>query len=230
MRRSERFLESGDRKVQKCREVKNGEWSVVKWSDVKGSEVTILGEMSVLSLIYSYVTLCKFCVVNDLIIIWFSLLFSNYFTYVFQYSFLCLFSVLYFFLFGIFWVLVFFLYCFVYCFSFCAVSFLFLYSLPTTAIGWKSNWSKKYHISFHIKTQKLSTCNDVSVTWVAEVSWMDLHQPWFRNKHSAVFLCTNLNQHFAYMFTSRHVPATELLHVSTWFSDNSNVIFDISLW
>ena len=64
------------------------------------------------------------------------------------------------------------------------------------------------------KSQKLSTCNDVSVTWVAEVSWMDLHQPWCWNNHFAVFLWTNLHQHFAYMFPSRHVPATELLHVS----------------
>jgi len=64
------------------------------------------------------------------------------------------------------------------------------------------------------KPQKLSTCNDVSVTWVAEVSRMDLHQPWCWNNHSAVFLWTNLHQHFAYMFPSRHVPATELLHVS----------------
>ena len=43
--------------------------SEVKGSEVKGSEEMILGEMSVLSLIYSYVTLCRFCVVNDLIII-----------------------------------------------------------------------------------------------------------------------------------------------------------------
>jgi len=62
--------------------------------------------------------------------------------------------------------------------------------------------------------QKLSTCNDVSVTWVAEVSWMDLHQPRCWNNHFAVFLWTNLHQHFAYMFPSLHVPATELLHVS----------------
>ena len=79
------------------------------------------------------------------------------------------------------------------------------------------------------KPQKLSTCNDVSVTWVAEVSWLDLHQPLCWNNHFAVFLWTNLHQHFAYMFPSRHVPATQLLHVSVWFSDNSNVIFDTSL-
>ena len=64
------------------------------------------------------------------------------------------------------------------------------------------------------KSQKLSTCNDVSVTWVAEVSWIDLHQQWCWNNHFVVFLWTNLQQHFAYMFPSRHVPATELLHVS----------------
>ena len=152
--------------------------------------------------------------------------------------------------------------CFLFCTFFCLVYSVFLYSfcivlcivapfvlslsyfctsLPTTIIGWKSNWSNKYHIisyhiischimSFYIKTQKLSTCNDVSVTWVAEVSWMDLHQPRCWNNCFAVFLWTNLHQHFAYMFTSRHVPATELLHVSVWFSDNSNVMFATSLW
>ena len=68
-----------------------------KWGvkcEVKWSEVMILGEMCVLSLIFCYVTLCRFCVVHNLLIIWFSSLFSNYLTYVFQYSFLCLFSVL----------------------------------------------------------------------------------------------------------------------------------------
>ena len=80
------------------------------------------------------------------------------------------------------------------------------------------------------KSQKLSTCNDVSVTWGTEVSWIDLHQPWCWNNHFVVFLWTNLHQHFAYMFPSCHVPATQLLHVSVWFSDNSNVMFDTSLW
>ena len=125
-----------------------------------------------------------------------------------------------------------FLYCFVHSLFVLSLSY-FCTSLLTTAIGWKPNWCNKYHISYRIisyQTQNLSTCNDVSVTWVAVVSWMDLHQPRCRNNHSAIFLWTNLNQHFAYMFTSRHVPATELLHVSAWFSDNSNVIFDISLW
>jgi len=79
------------------------------------------------------------------------------------------------------------------------------------------------------KPQKLSTCNDVSVTWIAEVSMMDLHQPRCWNNHFAVFLWTNLHQHFACMFPSRHVPATELLNVSVSFSDNSNVMSDTSL-
>ena len=54
----------------------------VKCSEVKWNEVKIFVEMCVLSLMYSYVALCKFCVVHCLIIC-FSLLFSNYSTYVF---------------------------------------------------------------------------------------------------------------------------------------------------
>ena len=46
----------------------------------------ILGEKNVLSLIYSYVAVCRFCAVDFLIIICFSLLISN-FSYVFKYSF-----------------------------------------------------------------------------------------------------------------------------------------------
>ena len=93
-----------------------------------------------------------------------------------------------------------------------------LVSIPTTLLQTPYSDTKIIH-SLHFstlwnKTQKLSTCNDVSVTWVAEVSWMDLHQPRCRNNRFAVFLCTNLHQHFAYMFTSRQVPAIELLHVS----------------
>jgi hypothetical protein len=58
--------------------MKNGEWYVVKWS-----EVMILGEMYVLSFVYIYVAVCMFCAVRWVIIICFSLLFSNYSTYVF---------------------------------------------------------------------------------------------------------------------------------------------------
>ena len=50
--------------------------------------------MCVFSLIYSYVAVCRFCAVRSLIIICFSLLFSNYSTYVFLIFFLCLFSIL----------------------------------------------------------------------------------------------------------------------------------------
>ena len=106
--------------------------------------------------------------------------------------------------------------------------------IPTTLLQTPYFDTKIIH-SLHFstlwnKTQNLSTCNNVSVTWVAEVSWMDLHQPWCWNNRFAVFLWTNLHQHFAYMFTSRQVPAIELLHVSVWFSDNSNMMFDTSLW
>jgi hypothetical protein len=56
-----------------------------KGSEVKWTEVMILSEMCVLSLIYSYVALCSFCAVRYLIIIiiiCFSLLLSIYSTYV----------------------------------------------------------------------------------------------------------------------------------------------------
>ena len=46
-----------------------------------------MGEMCALSLIYSYVAVCKCCAVRYLIITGFSLLFSNYSTYVLYYSF-----------------------------------------------------------------------------------------------------------------------------------------------
>jgi len=43
----------------------------------------ILGERCVLSLIYCFVAVCRLCAVGCLIIICFSLLFSNYSTYFF---------------------------------------------------------------------------------------------------------------------------------------------------
>jgi len=42
-----------------------------------------LGELCVLSLIYCYVAVCRLCALGDVIIIYFSLFFSNYSTYVF---------------------------------------------------------------------------------------------------------------------------------------------------
>ena len=66
-----RVSEAWWRNVQKYRDVKNGDWSVVKCSAVKWSEVMVLSDMCVLSLIYSYVALCRFCAVRCLIIIGF---------------------------------------------------------------------------------------------------------------------------------------------------------------
>jgi hypothetical protein len=89
----------------KCSEVM---WRKVKWCEGKWSEVIIFGEIHVLSLIYTYVAACMFCVVCCLIIICFCLLFSNYSTYVFKYYFhvcslFCVFCAFY---------------CFAYCFTF----------------------------------------------------------------------------------------------------------------
>jgi len=86
----------------------------------------ILGEMCVVSLIYSYVTVRMFCAVRCVVIICCYLLFCNYLTGVFKYSSYVCFLVLYF----RFLLCVMFLYRFVYCFSFSiyiAVSLLFLY-------------------------------------------------------------------------------------------------------
>jgi hypothetical protein len=52
------------RNIQKCRDVKNGEWSVVQCSAAKRSEVRISGEMCVLSSIYIYEAVCWFCTVR----------------------------------------------------------------------------------------------------------------------------------------------------------------------
>ena len=75
-----------------------GKWSAVrwsKWSEVKWSEVMILGEMYLLSLIYSSVAVCMFCAVPCVIIICFYLLFFNYSTCVFLTFFCVCFLVLY---------------------------------------------------------------------------------------------------------------------------------------
>jgi len=42
-----------------------------------------VGEMCVLSMIYSYATVCRYCAVRYLIIICFSFLFSNYSTVIY---------------------------------------------------------------------------------------------------------------------------------------------------
>jgi hypothetical protein len=74
VRRSEGFLERGDEtsKVQ----------GYEKWGVKCSEEVMIMGDMCVLSLVYIYVAVCRFCVICCLIIC-FYLIFSTYSTYVF---------------------------------------------------------------------------------------------------------------------------------------------------
>ena len=74
----------------------------------------ILGEICVLSLIYSYISVCRFCAVCYLITICCSLLFSNYSTCVVQYSFYVCF------------VFYFAYFVFLYCLSFSTVSPIFV--------------------------------------------------------------------------------------------------------
>jgi hypothetical protein len=118
--------------IQKWREVKSGECS----------EVKTFGEIFVLSLIYRYLSVCRFCVVHCLIIICFSLLFFNLLN-------LCS-SFLSFFMFIFYFVHSLLSYCFVYFFSFCKQLFLYYFctSFSTNATGWKPNGSK-YHIPSH---------------------------------------------------------------------------------
>jgi hypothetical protein len=130
--------------------VNNGEWievkcSVLKWTVVKWTAVKIFGEMFVLSLIYSYVAVCRFCVVRFAIIICLTSLFSNYSTYVFNIIFMFAFLICLF---------VFYFVYSAFCIVLCIVSPtvysclfpIFCTSLPTSATGWKPNCSK-YHIS-----------------------------------------------------------------------------------
>ena len=79
-----RVFEAWWRNVQKCREVKNEKWCVVKWSEVKWSESMNVDEIRVLSFIYMHVALCRLRAVRFVITICFSLLFFNYSTYVFN--------------------------------------------------------------------------------------------------------------------------------------------------
>jgi hypothetical protein len=73
---------------------KNGGLSVMKWCEVKWSELKISGEMCVWSLIYSYVAVCMFCAVRCVIIVCCYLILCNYATCVFLYSIYVLFFVL----------------------------------------------------------------------------------------------------------------------------------------
>ena len=86
---------------------------------MKCNEVKIFDEICVLSLIYSYVAVCRFYAVRCFIIICFSVLFSNYSTYVF----------LIFFLFSFFCFVSLFSVLFILCFCIvCVLFLLFLYS------------------------------------------------------------------------------------------------------
>ena len=83
----------------------------------------IFGEMCVLSLIYSYVVVCRFCAVRCLIIICFPLLSANYSTYVFNILFYVCFLVLYVcFLFCVLCVSVLFVYCLFFCMQLFTIS------------------------------------------------------------------------------------------------------------
>jgi hypothetical protein len=149
----------------------------VKWSDVK-----ILGEMCVLSLIYSYVAACRFYAVRCVIIISFCLLFSNDSPYVFNIHF-CLFSRFVFFYF-VYSVL---LYYFVYCFSFCIQLSLayFCTSLPTAGTGCKLNCSNtSYHLynySLHQGSKSKGNCQSVN-PYVPLSSHIHIHRPYFANR------------------------------------------------
>jgi len=122
----------------------------------------IVGEMCVLSLIYSYVTVCRFCAVCCIIIICFFLLFSNYSTYFLIFS-LCLFFFAFFF--SILWLLCF-LFCF--CIVLCTVSpcvpslSYFCVSLLTTATGWNPIAVNKYHIMTYTSCKPSEVCSCLS--------------------------------------------------------------------
>jgi len=80
----------------------------------------------ILSLMYSYVAVCRFCAIRCLIMFRSPLSFSDYWTYVFNIIFCVCFLVLYFcFLFCVFCVSV--LFCVLILLLYVAVSFLFLY-------------------------------------------------------------------------------------------------------
>ena len=97
-----------------------------------------LGEMCVLSLMYSYVTEYRFCVVCYLIIISFSFLVSNYLTCVFNFF---RFVFCFVFLLSILCLLCFYIVeCIVSLFVL-SVSY-FCTRVPTTDTGWKPNCSK----------------------------------------------------------------------------------------
>ena len=86
----------------------------------------ISGEMYTLPLIYSYVAVCRFCVICCVIIICFPLLFSNYLTCAFNIIFMFVFLFCIFVFYFVYSVFLYFL-CISSHFLYIAVPFLFLY-------------------------------------------------------------------------------------------------------
>jgi len=102
--------------------------------------------MYILSFIYSYVAVCRFCAVRCLIIICFSLLFSNHSTYVFN----ILFILVVYFLYSVF------LYCFVYFSPFvysCLILIFVQVCRPLPQSG--KQIAVKIFISYHVITLKV---------------------------------------------------------------------------
>jgi hypothetical protein len=115
-------------------------------SEVECSEVKIFGEIYTLLFIYSYVAVCRFCVIRCFIIICFPLLFSNYLTYVFN---IPLMSVFLFCIFVFYFVYSVLLYCFVYYFSFSIYScpiHIFVQVYCPLPLGGDPTAVNKYHI------------------------------------------------------------------------------------
>jgi len=120
-------VEGSEKWGVKCREV--------LWNEVMWSEVMFLGVILLLSLICSFVYLCSFfAVLYLIIIIRFSLLFSNYSKYFYNILFMlmCIFI--------IYLVYSVFLYSFLFFSSVLSESY-FCTSLPTSANGWKPNYN-----------------------------------------------------------------------------------------
>jgi hypothetical protein len=130
--------------------VKNGEWS----------EVTIFGKMYILSLIYSYIAVCRYCVIHCVIIIY-SLCYFLINRLTFLIFFLCLLSDC---MFVFYFVYSVFLYYFMYYFSFSIHSCpfpIFVQVYQPLPLGGNPNAVNEYNIiSYH--TTYLTACGVIS--------------------------------------------------------------------
>ena len=143
---------STDSKSQDQRRTVTTELAIL-CTEVRWSEVKILGEMCVLSLIYSYVAICRFCAICCLIMICFSLLLYNYSTQVFLiFFYVC-------FLFCVFCVV---LFCVLFLLLYIAVSLLFLYKFTNHWHRVETNCSKQ--TSHHIITKGTEPIFEVKPT------------------------------------------------------------------